>query len=163
MAHFIPTNNEVDGQTERVNQVLEQYLCLYCDHLQDNWHNLLPLAEFAYNNAQHSTTKISPFYANNGRHPTAFPSQLTLHQSNSPVATDLATHLVEIHNQLIKNIKDASVQYAKAYDKKHLPDPDFPDNSKVWLIRKFIKTTRPSNKLDYTRLGPFRIKRKIRQ
>ena len=40
-----------DGQTERVNQTLEQYLRVYCDYHQDNWYELLPLAEFVYNNA----------------------------------------------------------------------------------------------------------------
>jgi transposase InsO family protein len=39
-----------DGQTERVNQCLEQYLRCYVDSLQDNWTELLLLAEFSYNN-----------------------------------------------------------------------------------------------------------------
>src|SRR5256714_10914032 len=43
---------ESDGQTERVNQTLEQYLRIYCDYHQDNWSQLLPLAEFVYNNAK---------------------------------------------------------------------------------------------------------------
>src|SRR4051812_14260459 len=41
---------ESDGQTECTNQVLEQYLCCFVDYQQDNWVELLPLAEFAYNN-----------------------------------------------------------------------------------------------------------------
>ena len=50
---------EGDGQTERTNQTLEQYLCVYCNYQQDNWSKLLPLAEFAYNNALSVTTSIS--------------------------------------------------------------------------------------------------------
>jgi hypothetical protein len=42
---------EGDGQTEWTNQTLEQYLCIYCNYQQDNWSELLPLAEFAFNNA----------------------------------------------------------------------------------------------------------------
>src|SRR3984957_11959692 len=42
---------EGDGQTERTNQTLEQYLHMYCNYQQDNWKGLLPLAEFAFNNA----------------------------------------------------------------------------------------------------------------
>ena len=38
---------EGDGQTERVNQTLEQYLRAYCNYQQDNWSRLLPIAEFA--------------------------------------------------------------------------------------------------------------------
>ena len=58
-----------DGQTERVNQVLEQYLHIFCDYQQDNWADLLPLAEFAHNNTKHTSTQVSPFYANYGYHP----------------------------------------------------------------------------------------------
>src|SRR3979490_2528222 len=61
---------EADGQTERTNQTLEQYIRIYCNYQQDNWSELLPLAEFAYNNAPHATTGISPFFANKGYHPT---------------------------------------------------------------------------------------------
>ncbi|KAJ3473163.1 hypothetical protein NLI96_g13105 [Meripilus lineatus] len=60
---------EADGQTERVNQTLEQYLRVYCNYQQDNWAPLLPLAEFAYNNAPHASTGVSPFFANKGYHP----------------------------------------------------------------------------------------------
>ena len=57
-----------DGQTERMNQTLEQYLCVYCNYQQDNWSELLPLVEFAYNNALSATTGVSPFFANKGYH-----------------------------------------------------------------------------------------------
>ena len=35
---------EGDGQTERLNQTLEQYLRIFCNYQQDNWNELLPLA-----------------------------------------------------------------------------------------------------------------------
>jgi transposase InsO family protein len=56
---------QTDGQTERVNQDLETYIRIFCSHRQDDWAKWLHMAEFAYNNKQHSTTKISPFQANN--------------------------------------------------------------------------------------------------
>ena len=59
---------EGDRQTECTNQTLEQYLRVYCNYQQDNWSDLLPLAEFAYNNAPSTTTGISPFFANKGYH-----------------------------------------------------------------------------------------------
>ena len=61
---------QTDGQTERLNSVLEQYLRIYCDHQQTDWASLLPLAEFSYNNSKHSATTLSPFFANYGFHPT---------------------------------------------------------------------------------------------
>lgn len=44
----------MDKQTERVNQVLGQYLHLYTDYKQKEWALLLPVAEFTYNNMPHS-------------------------------------------------------------------------------------------------------------
>ena len=51
---------QTDGQTERVNQILEQYLCCYVDELQDDWTRLLSSAEFTYNGAAHEGTKHHP-------------------------------------------------------------------------------------------------------
>ena len=50
---------EGDGQTEHMNQTLKQYLCVYCNYQQDNWSELLPLVEFAYNNAPSATTECN--------------------------------------------------------------------------------------------------------
>ena len=60
--------SEGDGQTEHTNQTLKQYLCVYCNYQQDNWSKLLPLTEFAYNNALSATTSVSPFFANKEYH-----------------------------------------------------------------------------------------------
>ncbi|MBW0583652.1 hypothetical protein O181_123367 [Austropuccinia psidii MF-1] len=46
-----------DRQTGRVNQILEQYLWMYVSYHQDDWNTWLPLAEFAYNDSDHSSTK----------------------------------------------------------------------------------------------------------
>ena len=60
---------QTDGQTERVNQVLEGYLRHYSNFQQDDWSDLLPLAEHAYNIATSESTKVSPFFANYGFNP----------------------------------------------------------------------------------------------
>ncbi|MBW0514952.1 hypothetical protein O181_054667 [Austropuccinia psidii MF-1] len=60
---------ETDGQTEMLNQILEQYLQMYFSYHQDDWHTWIPLAEFAYNNAEHFSTKQSPFFTIYGRNP----------------------------------------------------------------------------------------------
>ncbi|MBW0488016.1 hypothetical protein O181_027731 [Austropuccinia psidii MF-1] len=53
---------ETDGQTKRVSQILERYLWMYFSCQQDVWNTLLPLAEFANSNFDHSSTKQSPFF-----------------------------------------------------------------------------------------------------
>ena len=58
---------QTDGQTERMNQELEQYLRFFIDHRQKDWPEWLASAEFAVNNKVHLTIKTSPFMANYGR------------------------------------------------------------------------------------------------
>ena len=60
-------HSQTDGQTEWMNQELEQYLWFFVDHRQKNWLEWLVPVEFAINNKTYSTTKISPFIANYGR------------------------------------------------------------------------------------------------
>ena len=60
---------QTDGQTEQVNQELEQFIWLFMNECQDNWNSLIPLAEFAYNNHVHSSTQQTPFFLDTGRHP----------------------------------------------------------------------------------------------
>jgi len=47
---------QTDGQTECVNQELEQYLRVFVNERQDDWVEWLPMAEFTYNNHIHSST-----------------------------------------------------------------------------------------------------------
>ena len=60
---------QTDGQTERVNQELEQYLRVFIDHRQEQWPDWLGTAEFAYNNKIHVATKVSPFKVNYSQNP----------------------------------------------------------------------------------------------
>jgi len=58
---------QTNGQTERINQELEQYLRLFIDYRQKDWLEWLVSAEFAVNNKTHSAIKISLFIVNYGR------------------------------------------------------------------------------------------------
>ena len=60
---------QIDGQTEWINQELEQYLRVFIDHRQEQWPDWLGTAKFMYNNKIHVTTKISPFKVNYGQDP----------------------------------------------------------------------------------------------
>jgi hypothetical protein len=50
-----------DGQSERTNQWLKQYLQFYCDEYQKNWRQYLPIAEAAHNQWPSATTKKTPY------------------------------------------------------------------------------------------------------
>ena len=60
---------QTDGQTERVNQSVEAYLRQFCNYEQNNWVEILPMAEYAYNNSTTTAHGLMPFYANYGYHP----------------------------------------------------------------------------------------------
>jgi len=60
---------QTDGQTERVNQELNQFLCLFVNEQQDDWYDLLPIAEFQHNNHIHSTTQQPLFLLDMGQIP----------------------------------------------------------------------------------------------
>src|SRR6202043_741363 len=136
---------EGDGQTERVNQTLEQYLRVYCNYQQDNWSHLLPLAEFAFNNSSSATTGISPFFTNKGYHP-----NLTVHMDRELTSTraqEFVTDLDELHTRLRQVISDTQQQYQKYADVRRSAPPDFKIGDKVFVKGEFIKTTRLSKKL----------------
>src|SRR5882762_3174629 len=52
---------QTDGQTEQINQEVEQYLCIFVNKRQTDWSDWLPSASFSYNDKTHSSTGYSPF------------------------------------------------------------------------------------------------------
>ena len=55
-------SSETDGQTENMNRTLEQMLRAFTNQIQNDWDELLPYCEIAYNNSKHISTGYSPFY-----------------------------------------------------------------------------------------------------
>jgi len=137
---------------------LEQYLWVYINYQQDDWVNLLPLAEFACNNTLHSATMVTPFFTNKGFHP-------KLEVSLEPVVLDtahqVAADLKELHLYLRDQVSHALKQYEVHSTSQHLPIPPFKVRDTVWLDSWNIRTTRPSKKLDHCFLGPFLIVEKV--
>jgi len=62
-------HSQTDGQTECINQELDQFLCLFVNERQDDWYDLLSIAEFQHNNHVYSVTQQSPFLLDTGRIP----------------------------------------------------------------------------------------------
>src|SRR5205807_610539 len=146
---------EGDGQTERTNQTVEQYLRVYCNYQQDNWAELLPLAEFAYNNAPSATTGVSPFFANKGYHP-----NITIHPErdlSSTRACDYAVNLDALHRCLREEMTLAQQRYQGPANAKRKPAPDLKVGDNVYVKAKYFRSTRPSKKLSEKNLGPYTI------
>lgn len=150
---------QTNGQTERVNQTLEQYLRHHINYQQDNWAGLLPIAQFAYNNAMHATTKETPFFANYGYNPKLIGEPRNKHNV-AESARLLATGVRQLHLQMARDIEFLNLRMKMHYDQRHQAGPDLKKGEKVYLLRRNIKTKRPSDKLDHRKLGPFTIDEK---
>jgi len=147
---------QTDGQTERTNATLEQYLRCFINYQQDNWSDLLPLAELCYNNTVHASTEETPFYALHGYHP-RFSLETPRIAASNPLAQERLKVLQETQEDLKFHIKSAQETQERYYNQHVAAQPTFTPGDRVWLIRKNIRTTRPSDKLDAKKLGPFKI------
>jgi hypothetical protein len=148
---------QTDGQTEIVNQTLETYLRAFVNYEMSNWYDLLPVAEFAYNNAKGASTKMTPFFANYGYHPAAHnPTELRTIARN-PASRLYAHWMKEVHEEAIKNLQHARDRMKLWADKKRKEAPNFEKDQLVLLNARNIRTRRPTKKLDKKMLGPFQI------
>jgi transposase InsO family protein len=151
---------QTDGQTERVNQELEQYLRIFVNERQDDWDDLLPMAEFQYNNHVHASTRQSPFMLDTGRHPRMGfePHQPPSHlESVNEFKERMEESLSEARAALTKAKDDMSTYY----NRRREPAPIFAPGDKVYLDASDIHTTRPSQKLAHRRLGPYAVERRV--
>jgi Integrase zinc binding domain/RNase H-like domain found in reverse transcriptase/Chromo (CHRromatin Organisation MOdifier) domain len=150
-----------DGQMERVNQELEQYLCLFINQRQDDWVGLLPFAKFQYNNHIHSTTQQPPFLLDTSQMPCMGfkPNQQRSYvESVNQFKEHMKGALEEAKAALAKS-KD---NMAKYYNQKQTPSPDYKPRDKVYLDASNIQTNLPLRKLSHQRLGFFPIIKKVR-
>lgn len=151
-----------DGQTEIVNQQLEMYLRAFVNYEMANWHELLPMAEFAFNNAKSSTTGMTPFFANYGHHPAAHnPPTGPGTAVRNPASRLYAHWMTQVHEEAKKNLEAAKARMKHWADKHRKDAPVFVEGQLVLLNAKHIRTRRPSKKLDKKMLGPFTIQKVI--
>jgi transposase InsO family protein len=132
---------QTDSQTERVNQTIKTFLRSFINLQQTDWVELLPLAEFAYNNSTTSVHEITPFYANYGYHPSS---------GTTPTATNIlsASSVAYQHwmKAVVENCKkelEKSSERMKKYgDQSPIERRSFEPGNLVMLNGKNIKTRR---------------------
>ena len=147
---------QTDGQTERQNQTLEQYLRAYVNFQQDDWVYWIPLAEFAYNNSVHGSTGYTPFFLLMGYHPEINIEPEEMEAGAAPNAQLLTEELELVRLELAERYRFATATQAHYYDLKHKPQT-FATGDHVFLSSKYIANRRPSKKLDWKWLGPFKV------
>ncbi|KAM3854145.1 uncharacterized protein M6D78_019368 [Vipera latastei] len=146
---------QTDGGTEKVIGILEQYLRCYVNLQQDNWVDYLAIAEFAFNNSQHTSTQMTPFLANVGYHPRFFP--LSPVDSPEPAANEFMAELQAIHRLVRRQLEKAKADYKRFADRSRRDTPPLSVGDRVWLSTRNLPSTRPARKLDHRYLGPFPV------
>ena len=142
-----------------MNQEIEHYLRLFINYQQNNWHKWLPLAEFVYNNREHSTTRVTPFFADNGRHP--YKGTAAKVESNNPTALEFANKMKQIRDEVGSALKLAAEDMKRHYDKKRQVGTEYKPGDLVWLEATNLKMERPMKKLDNGWFGPLKVIQKI--
>ncbi|CEH14711.1 FOG: Transposon-encoded proteins with TYA, reverse transcriptase, integrase domains in various combinations [Ceraceosorus bombacis] len=152
---------QTDRQTERVNQVLEQYLRIYTGKHQSEWTLHLPLAQFAYNNTLHSTIGVSPLFATLGFHPKLFPSS-TVAGVHDPRAAAFVQDRAKLVEACKQGIERAAASAAKYYNSGRKP-LSLTVGDQVLLRTRNLTVDAPSKKLTDLLVGPFVISKRVGQ
>jgi len=152
---------QTDRQMEHVNQELDQYLQLFVNERQDDWYNLLPMAEFQHNNHVHSTTQQPPFLLDTGRLPC-----IGFEPQQNPSGLETVNEFTERMRTAINEAKSAirktQDDMKRYYDRCRTLALVFNPGDKVFLDALDIQTTRPLQKLSHQWLGLFVVERRIR-
>ena len=161
---------ETDGQTERMNRIVEDTLHTFVNLRQDNWDQLLPLCLFAINNAVQSSTGESPFFLNNHGYNLLVPSAIvdTRTSFGLSAAEKEPQQLLKTRTEAIAPAKDV-LEAARArqalYSDRGRENVSFRIGEKVLVHRDFVVTpegrNRPCNKLCQRWYGPFEILERI--
>jgi hypothetical protein len=128
-----------DGQSERSNQWLEQYLQFWVNERQDDWAQYLPLAEFTHNNWPNESTHESLFHILMGYHPRA---DWAGTRSTIP---QVSTRL-EQYNEAWHKAQEL-MQRAQQSWVRHRDTPKYQVRDQVWLEGHHLHTNQPTAKL----------------
>jgi len=146
---------QTDGQTVRTNQVLDGYLQIFVNYDQNDWYQLLRLAEHAYNNSATNAHKMPPFFANYSFHPQT--EWMKERKAHNPGATMYAHWMQDIHRQAKQTRENIRESMKKYYDRKVTEQPRIEVGDLVMLNAKNICTKRPLKKLSPKPYGPFKV------
>ena len=155
---------QTDGQTERVNRVLEEVLRAYCWRDVSSWDTHLAEAAFAYNNATHESTGFSPYFVNFGQHP-KIPASFLLPDSHAVVASvDERVFEAKLIHQRVQRLLQHAQQRQKKLADRSRRDVVFEVGDFVMLNARNVTLdgTNPP-KLSMKFVGPFQVEKKVGQ
>jgi transposase InsO family protein len=149
---------QTDGQTERMNRDLQQYLRLFTAEKQDEWVDWLPLAQFSYNTKKQASTQKSPFEVTRSYVPRmGFEQRIT----KAPAAEKFTSIMQNTLAQTKANLEKAQDRMKAQADKHRSIAPKYQIGDKVWLSTDNLKVTCASKKLTERWLGPYDITKTV--
>ena len=144
------------GQTEWMNQELEQYLRFFMDHRQKDWPEWLVLAEFAVNNKVHMVTKMLSFMVNYGR-------ELRMggdirKKGKVEKAMEFVERMKKVHEEVGVALKKVQEDMKRKVDKEKRESKNWKKGDRVLLSTKdLVFKERPVRKLVDQYVGPYTI------
>jgi hypothetical protein len=120
LLHSSAYHPQTSGQTERVNQILEDMLWAGFLEFSQKWDDCLPLAEFSYNNSYQESIKMAPFEALYGRR-CRTPLNWSELGERWFFRPDMVKEMEEKVQRIIHNLKEAQVRQKGYADKRRRP------------------------------------------
>lgn len=154
---------QTDGQTEVTNRTLGTLLRVLVKKNIRSWEEVLPQAEFAYNRAPHSTTRLSPFEIVYGIKPTTPLDLAVLDTSThfSQEAADKATTIKLLHDTVRQRIETMNNKVKQRVDRRRR-FVQFKPGDLVWVhFRKERFPMKRRSKLSPRSDGPFEVLEKV--
>jgi hypothetical protein len=148
---------QTDGQTKKVNLVIQQFLKNYVAADQQDWVDHLELVEFCYNNSEHSATGSTPFQMVTRKSPIVPMTWASQGQPSSdaneevPMVTQLDEERRRLWELAKTNLQKAHKKYKDFADKSRR-EVNFQVGDEVWLN---IKNFRLPEGLSHKFLGPY--------
>ena len=147
---------QTDGQTEQMNQELEQYLRFFVEHRQKDWPEWLALAEFVMNNKVHTATKMLSFMANYGKEVRIGGDIRKKGKVES--ATGFVERMKKVHEEAGVALKKTQQEMKKYADRSRKKTEKWEKGDRVLLSTKdLVFKERPTWKLMERYIGPYAI------
>ena len=151
---------QTDGASEIMNRMVENYLRCYCNYNQDNWDELLPGAEFAYNSATSENLGMSPFEVDLGWNPKSPLDMLVGNTEKNESISEFKVRLKESLNDARFAYRLAKADQSARSSLNYKPH-SYKPGDKLWinksLFRDSYSKSQESDKLSAKRFGPFTV------
>ena len=142
---------KTDGQMERLNREINQYLRTYVNDRQNDWAKWIKITQFIWNNTVSEVTTDSLFGITQSYSP---------HMGIEPVETvaPVAKDFVVIFNKVVEASEKAKLSMKVQVDKHQNPALDYKVGQQVWLSTDNLRMlNRVSKKLTEKWVGPYEV------